>query len=267
MATVSDGTFKDWQDSDVMHANDYVQEREIIRAALNDNAKRVGALEASTSGVALGNVQMKKITDDNGGYLIGVKETTGDILLELARAEKGFYTIYAVSGSKNMPPTKKSIRGIAHITGTNPSFGYVWVVDFDNNFFQNYIDNDVWSGWNGPGVQKVLKDNINWYMNASQTVTPDKPLSKCRTGWELIWSDYDDDGKKVNNFDFYITRIPKYQAADFPGASMLHLIPNSPANIAIKRLYVYDDNITGHDDNDDDAYNNRDVVLRSIREY
>lgn len=270
MVSIPDGTFKDWQENDVIKASEYKQEREMLRSALNVNNLKLSILESSTVGLQLSNVQMKKITDDEGGVKVAVSSVLGDILKELKDEGKGFHTFYAVSGSKNLPVTNRSIRGIAHITGTNPTYGYVWAVDYENNFFHNYINNDVWTGWDGPSIQKELWTG-GWYMNENQTVKPSKKLSECKTGWILVWSDYDKDAAKINDYDINYTHIPKYTADKFNSKLVFCGIVNyqSPTSVTTtaKKLFFYDDKIVGHSDNDEAATGASDVVLRAVVEY
>jgi hypothetical protein len=165
MAKIPDGTFKDWQDNQVIHATEYKQEREIIRTAVNDNNDRLTAFEEIAGGLETDSVQMSKITSDDGKVKLAITDTGGDILASLVGLGLGFHTFYAVSGSQNLPPTNKSIRGVAEITGVNPTYGYVWATDFNNNIFHNYIDNDVWKGWKsevavGSGAASSLNSMI-----------------------------------------------------------------------------------------------------------
>jgi hypothetical protein len=150
MAKIPDGTFTTWHDTETIKAVDYNRERELLRIATNDNDTRLSSLEISTEGIKLGTAQLQKITADDGGVKIDVNrigDTQGDVLAEVLTAGKGFHTLYASSGTKNLPPSNISIRGYAHITDVNPAFGYVKVIDFKGVEYSNYIDNGKWLGW------------------------------------------------------------------------------------------------------------------------
>ena len=54
MANIPDGTFNDWQDTQVIHATEYKQEREMLRAAVNDNDSRLKAVETNQQGTITG---------------------------------------------------------------------------------------------------------------------------------------------------------------------------------------------------------------------
>ena len=287
MAKITDGTFQNWQDGQTIHGSDYTKERELLRAAVNDNDSRLGTLESSTVGLQLGNLQLQKITNDLGGVKLSVDGkgiitgTTGGLQLDLSKTDilesikklgVGLHTFYAVGGSKNLPPGNRSIRGIAHITSSNPTYGYVWAIDYKNNFFYNYIDTDVWAGWDGPNMpQTELWSSSGWYMLASQIAYPTKKLSECKTGWILVWSDYDADTKKVNDYDFNYTHIPKYAVSKYSGKMVFFPIMNylsaTSNNMTGKKLYVYDDRLVGHDDNGSSDTQAKDVVLRAVVEY
>lgn len=50
MARIPNGTFKNWADGDVVHANEYMQELEIIRTAINSTDDDVVILKNASSG-------------------------------------------------------------------------------------------------------------------------------------------------------------------------------------------------------------------------
>lgn len=375
MANIPDGSFKAWQDTQTMHAADYVQERDMMKAAVNDNDARLLDLETSISAVSLGNAQLQKITDNNGyplitltqtvddilnvakssgagsgipgfgngsgfktilssagvsnnpssnpfkglmyntandseafvfgtdstgvmyvntlssgtwqgwkrisgpsltddsgGQLININSTNGDILGAVVAAGVGLRSFYAVLGSVNNPASGASIRGIAHLTDSNN--GYVFALDFNGGVYLNTYKAGVWQGW-----KNILDSNAGtslwegiFYPTASQVVSVPKALSKCRTGWELIWSDYDAGSPgTANDLDFAVTRVPKYMASKFSGKAMLHAVPSglntSTSTVINKRLFITDTTITGHDDNNASGSGTNDVCLRAVLEY
>ena len=124
------------------------------------------------------------------------------------------------------------------------------------------------------------KPGVLWsgatYMLNGQTVEPSKPLSECRTGWMLLWSDYDPDTKTSNDAEFVTTMIPRITptGASWSGKSFYCEIPRhigsnyadvSTEKRVIKMLYVYNNKITGHAANDQDT--RTDVVLRAVYEF
>lgn len=179
MAKIPDGSFKNWQDNETIHASDYVQEREMLRAAANDNADRLSSLETVTTGLQLDTVQLQKITNDSGAPKISVSSSTQSILSELLKLGTGMHTFYAATGSQDLPPTNVSIRGMAHFTSAN--FGWVYATDYKNNIFTNYYDSNKWLGWkqllsSGTGVVVNYLNTIivpgTYWVNANTVNAP-----------------------------------------------------------------------------------------------
>lgn len=112
-------------------------------------------------------------------------------------------------------------------------------------------------------------------MSASQTVTPTKKLSECRTGWMLLWSDYDASTGTANDGDFVTTIIPKWNPSGgtWAGKSFYCDVPRyigaNQSDVAtesriIKMIYVHDNKIVGHAANNQGVRS--DVVLRAVYE-
>lgn len=124
------------------------------------------------------------------------------------------------------------------------------------------------------------KPGVLWsgalYMSSVQTVTPSKKLSECRTGWMLLWSDYDPDTNTVNDSEFYTTFIPrmtptggtwsaKHFYFDIPRTSGSDNTVVTLEKRILKGLYVHDDKLVGHAINNQDT--RTDVVLRAVYEF
>ncbi|MFL6562716.1 MAG: hypothetical protein ACJ8MO_42285 [Bacillus sp. (in: firmicutes)] len=265
MAKITDGTFRDWQDTEVINAVDYKQERDMLRVAVNDNDTRLGSLEASATGLLLGNVQASKITSDTGGVMLTTASTSDDILQIIVDAGVGLRTFYAVSGSKNLPPTNISIRGMAHMTES----GIVWVqaTDYRNNVYTNYRDSGGWKGWRHLVSNEDTQEEL-WagaiYLQEGQTVTPSKKLSECRNGWVLVWSDYNP-GIGVGNYDIVETFITKGAVSKFPGAGRPITIGRTPDSSIIKYVNIGDTKLEGNAGNE--VGDKNDVVLRYVLEW
>lgn len=216
---------------------------------------------------------------DNGGVMISyLKDDGKNILTEIASLPIGFYTVYSQSGTSGNPKTTEAWRFMVHKTGTNTG----WVQGYGSvgSVYTNYLDGS--SGWRG---WRCLWDNDpnplwsgQYYMSSPnstpQTVTPSKKLSECRTGWLLLWSDYDP-GTGSNDSDFVTTVIPKNNPSGgtWGGKSFLCDIPRYVGSNTddvdterriIKPIYVHDDCIKGSYQNDKDERN--DVVLRAVYE-
>lgn len=220
-----------------------------------------------------------QFTADNGAQKLSYYKDDGkNILTEIAALTTGFYTMYSQSGTTGNPKTTEAWRFIIHKTGNTTG----WVQGYGSlgSVYTNYQDGD--SGWRGWRCVWDNDPNPLWsgamYMTSSdgtpQTVTPSKKLSACRTGWLLLWSDYDP-GSGANDADFATTIIPKNNPSGgtWGGKSFLCDIPRYVGSNAedvdterriIKPIYVHDNRIEGSYQN---AYDERnDVVLRAVYE-
>lgn len=221
-----------------------------------------------------------QFTGDNGGVMISyLKDDGKNVLDEIAALPTGLYTIYSQSGTAGNPKTTEAWRFVVHKTGTNTG----WVQGYGSigSVYTNYQDGAT-TGWRGWRCIWDNDPNPLWsgamYMSSSnstpQTVTPSKKLSECRTGWLLLWSDYDA-GDGANDADFATTIIPKNNpsGSTWGGKSFLCDIPRYVGSNAedvdterriIKVIYVHDDRIEGSYQG---AYDERnDVVLRAVFE-
>lgn len=106
---------------------------------------------------------------------------------------------------------------------------------------------------------------------ATDTIIPTKKLSQCKSGWLLLWCDYNEDTQTAGNFDYSTTFIPKMRVnGTWSGQSFLDIIGASLADsgdyfMAVKKLAVHDDRITGFVGNGATTYG-RDICLRAIYE-
>lgn len=213
--------------------------------------------------------QLTKITGDGGGAKI-TATSSEDVLAKIVAQGIGLHSFYAPYDSLNTPDGK-SIRGLAHMT--NVDFGWVMAQTSAGGQWMNYLNGGTWLGWKqvsaSGATQSILWEGIA-YPSDTQTVTPSKKLSECQTGWVLVWSDYDK-GVGSNNFQFAYTAIPKYHASKFNGGSVYVPIvighTTSVVTTTMKYLYISDNNITGHADNNNDTIFTSDVCLRAVIEF
>jgi hypothetical protein len=119
--------------------------------------------------------------------------------------------------------------------------------------------------------QNFLLDAKGVYMHETQILIPSKPLSECRNGWVLVWSDYDKDTRTVNNFDFAFSYVPKFFPTLHSGGWIHFMIPvhhsESSQGHTIKTLSITDTTIKGHGGNDVSSLSSDDAVLRYVFEY
>ncbi|UBK83429.1 BppU family phage baseplate upper protein (plasmid) [Clostridium perfringens] len=119
---------------------------------------------------------------------------------------------------------------------------------------------------NGVQVATDIQKNPLWtgcyFVTDTQTVTPSKPLSQCRGGWMLVWSDF---SGKLNDTNCVYTYIPKYGYIPFPNETDM-LIPISAFDAPIvKALRIADTYFTGYGSNSEGNKGN--VALRAVYEY
>ena len=211
-----------------------------------------------------------QLTADDGD--VSVSWTGQNVVSKFLALPCGMCTAYSAKGTTGNPNDDESFRFICHKTGTN-LFGWVMAHGAKGSVYSGYVDNGTWRGW------KCIYESTNsplwsgaYYMNASQTVTPSKPLSKCRNGWILVWSDYDPSTSKPTGADHFTVAVPKLNGggATWSGQSMTLAIPSALSDSGVltmagKKIYIHDTKITGHAVNKIAPAN--DVVLRAIYEY
>lgn len=231
---------------------------------LNQLIAGLNTLESADTFIK-GSAQMTKMTSDAGGVKLSTKSTADDILQLILAAGKGFHTFYAVSGSKNLPPTNKSIRGFAHVTDS--AICYVYATDYLNNLFTNYYDTTSWKGWRHLVSNEDTQEEL-WsggsFMQAGVTITPTKKLSECRNGWILVWSDFNS-GTGPNNYDFHYSYVPKFIGTKYNGAGHLFSVPRTPDAVIVKNINVSNDKLLG--DAANGSADDNDVVLRYVLEW
>lgn len=206
--------------------------------------------------------------------------TSGDLYTKIHDLDLGIHTIYCSTAVSNVPTTNESWKFLVHKTNKDSSNSISWILAFGSNgsIYSNYEKSaSSMAGWKciyeaTPG--KLWSGSL--YLNDTQTVTPSKKLSECRTGWMLLWSDYDPDSSSANDADFVATFIPNRNPSGgtWNGNTFLADIPRfigsntqdvTTEKRIIKWFNVYDNKITGTAANNKPDRN--DVVLRAIYEF
>lgn len=217
---------------------------------------------------------------DNGGakHSVNVSDNVS-VLTTISNLSVGLHTIYSQSGVAGNPKTSEAWRMVVH--KTNAYIGWIVAFSYSGSIYSNYqTAANTFTGWRCIHEES---DNVLWsgayYMHSPnstpQTVTPSKKLSECRTGWLLLWSDYDASSSAANDTDFCTTYIPKFNPSggtwggkafycDIPmyvGGDVTDL---STEQRCIKPIYIHDDCIKGSYQNNQGGRN--DVVLRAVYE-
>lgn len=221
-----------------------------------------------------------QLTADNGEVEYSYLKADGkNILTEIIKYPVGMHTVYSQSGTAGNPKSTEAWRLVVHKTSST----VCWVQAYGSvgSVYTNYHDGT--SGWRGWRCLWDYDPEPLWtgasYMHSPggkpQVVTPSKKLSECRTGYLLLWADYDP-GSGVGDVDLVTTMIPKNNPSGgkWGGKAFLCDIPryvgSDPNNTAtekriIKVIYVHDDCIKGNAHNASGDRN--DVVLRAVYEY
>ena len=240
-------------------------------AAANHEHSGYAASEHSHNVNDVTNLSALLLTALNGD----VKENISglDVLATIAAKAAGIYTFYADTTSVNNPNTSSGWRYLVHKTGLN----YGWLFGFasDGTVVSNYMHGaNNWAGW------RYLHDAnpaALWtgakLMASTETITPSKPLSECRNGWMLEWSDYNNDSASQANTNFVQTPIFKRNVnGAWDGKNMMFRVPNyisddaATVGNATKQLIVYDTKLVGHVANNQGSAN-LDVCLRAVYEF
>ena len=221
-------------------------------------------------------------TNTSGGVEYSYGTDSGkNVLTEISNMPQGFHTIYAISGTSGNPRTTESFRYFIHKTST--TIGWILAWDAQGSVFTNYQSAaGTFKGWkcvyDASPSSMILWSGTSYMQSVDSTpqvVTPSKKLSECRTGWMLLWSDYDPSTNTANDTDFCTTFIPKYtpsggtwggkcfycDIAMYVGSDVTDL---STEQRCIKPVYVHDDCLKGSYQNNQGGRN--DVVLRAVYE-
>lgn len=213
-----------------------------------------------------------RIVSLTGGSKLTIDNTETNILDAYRGLGTGFHTVYAATGVQGLPTASGAYRTFGQLTSENN--GYIMAMRSDGSIYSNYISGGEWRGWKA--VYESSPDAL-WlgqsFMTGDQTINPSKKLSDCNHGWLLVWSDYDDSTSTKNRYDVVTFCVPKKSAEgnNWTGSSFMCILPTNVLNdgtfeFTVKKLYIYNDRITGFASNNN-GNQNRDVVLSAIYEY
>lgn len=212
------------------------------------------------------------VNPNNGGVEISVPATS-DVLEAFIAKGVGLHTMYSAYGAVNAPKSG-AFRYFGHLTAS----GYGWLVAFmaDGSVFSNYLDNGTWQGWHTlyDDVPATLYHSANGtFPNEGIEIFPTKPLSKCKNGWCLEFSGYDDTNDEARDVYAQTVFIPKrnYKMAGWNGETMAMPLVyqydngNDETLMCMKNFFVYDNKIVSGSINA--TGKQRKIVLRAIYEY
>ena len=100
-------------------------------------------------------------------------------------------------------------------------------------------------------------NNVLWgpdyyYMSGGNTINLSKKVSEQKNGIVLVWQAYSDGAPQP--WDYNFTFIPKWQTLTNPSRGVTCFLANSQAGyIGTKYVYIFDNKITGHNENSSGA--------------
>lgn len=141
---------------------------------------------------------------------------------------------------------ESSIRSIP--VGESTWTEYKDRVDFKKITIQNkdIVDDIIYANNN------VLWGPDYYYMSGGNTINLSKKVSEQKNGIVLVWQAYSDGAPQP--WDYNFTFIPKWQALTNPSRGVTCFLANSQAGyIGTKYIYIFDNKITGHNENSSGA--------------
>lgn len=214
-----------------------------------------------------------RITDATGSVKHSITDESKSLLDEFLSLGIGFHTVYSISNVQDSPTPSAGYRSFGHRHTENNG----WIMSFHTNgsVYTNFYFSGEWRGWRAvyESVPEPLWTGTNLMGNGA-VITPSKPLNMCAHGWQLVFSDYNDDTSSGSSADLATVMIPKRNltGANWGGSSFLCLIPTflsgetGEHSMCVKKVYVYPDRLEGIADNTITSIQ-KDVALRAIYEY
>lgn len=118
--------------------------------------------------------------------------------------------------------------------------------------FERYYYSSGWGEWvvvtDFAATAKLLWNDGVYYMTATQTVNLPEAVSAQKNGIVLVFSEYANGAASDTAFHCFF--VPKGQVTAHPGKGYVFTLATSKfAQMATKQVYIYDEKIEGHADN------------------
>ncbi|MDM5188621.1 BppU family phage baseplate upper protein [Bacillus sp. DX4.1] len=166
------------------YLSDFDKALEIVQGYQQEITATKQKIDELTTLINAKNVQIPKITKDDGSQTISVSDTSKNILDEILAKGAGMNTIYCAAAVQGTTPENIAWRGISYFTQTN--IGFIMAKDYRGKFWTNYMNGvNGWIGWaeHVNSTQVVLKTGGNF----TGDVTFDKPVKLPNdTDWTTI---------------------------------------------------------------------------------
>ena len=234
--------------------------------------KSVDGSEAETVVNQVNTLQRLQMTSDTGSTQLSANSGQ-DPLAIFVNAGKGMHTMYIQSGAAGMPAVG-AYRAIGHLTGETA--GWIIALQANGSVFANYLNEGAWRGWRTlyeANPTPLYYSAAGVFPTAGTTITPNKPLSACQHGWQLVFCGYDDVGKVPRDVYVQTYEIPKknHKQLDWNGESISipliyqYVTESDSSLMCQKTLNVYNDRLVGGTTASTGVQRN--MVLRAIYEY
>lgn len=234
--------------------------------------KSVDGSEAETVVSQVATLQRLQMTSDTGSTKLTCNSGQ-DPLAIFVNAGKGMHTMYIQSGATGMPAVG-AYRAIGHLTGETA--GWIIALQANGSVFANYLNEGVWRGWRTlyeANPTPLYYSAAGVFPTAGTNITPNKPLSSCQHGWQLVFCGYDDVGKAPRDVYVQTFCIPKksHKQADWNGESVSipliyqYVTESDSSLMCQKTLNIYNDRLVGGTTASTGVQRN--IVLRAIYEY
>lgn len=158
------------------------------------------------------------------------------------------------------------IDSLARVDAKTQYISFLPMFDWGKDYFNFNVP--VTFGKGATNKNKVLWSGGS-YMTASQTINLSEPISEQFSGIALIFSRYLNNA--VSNTNFHTFFVPKQSVAAWDGKGYTFQMTTVKfATVGAKYLYIYDDSITGNDDNKASGttngitFDNSAFVLRAV---
>lgn len=219
-----------------------------------------------------GVVDKTKVTDNTGGVKISVTGTN-NVLDAFKTAGSGYHTMYAAYNTTGVPVVG-AYRLFGHMTTAN--YGWLIALKSDGSMYENYLDNGTWQGWKAiyeKTPTPLYQSTAGTFPNNDVEITPNKALSDCQHGWQLVFTGYNDTESVASDQYSQVVSIPKrsYKDDNWNGETttfqLVYGYESSSGTIqsCIKSFNVYNDKIVSTSLNSTGT--SRNIVLRAIYEY
>lgn len=211
-------------------------------------------------------VDVSIVTSNDGTDKIVV---VNNLATEVLNAGVGFHTLQVPNTIANMPVDGKTWRGYASFNSATK--GYIVLVSEDGDVYTINYNDGLWHPWRciyQHNVKMLYSHPTGSWVNADTTIPLTKALSNCANGCILHFAVYGSIDEM--NFHYHLPKV-RYNGSSWNGQSICIEMPyafsadGATRSTCMKKLYIYEDKITGYAGNALGV--NANMVLVGVSEY